>query len=371
MPRRIHQDGKPGETADRRGGGERSAVVGADRVGQAVGAKDALEILLRRNRRGRQLRPAAEQVSAEAVGHGQRVAVDAVAGLELALEVGRPELVRAGALGCGPAGVRQVAPPAPVLDQTQAFENVTGGAGRRKPQAGLSLRQPQDQLAGTPVGVLVSSLDQRFHDFRIGPMRAMPRRPTSVLKTRHSIPPAPPDPLVPRHPADPVSLAQLRHREQLALRIQHEPHSLPHLRRFAPGHPSTVPSPLQRPAPWAQRTQWRLEGLTAKAYRATRGIQLIQQSRAEPAAAADSLRSATPAAEPQAGRRPKSPPTGGGSVRAVAKRVALFVAAAAAGLSFTWLSMISDAAEAMAWPGILIDHVLNPVEPGTIRKDPD
>ena len=58
-------------------------------------------------------------------------------------------------------------------------------------------------------------------------------------------------------------------------------------------------------------------------------------------------------------------------MRAVAKRVALFVAAAAAGLSFTWLSMISDAAEAMAWPGILIDHVLNPVEPGTIRKDPD
>jgi len=28
-------------------------------------------------------------------------------------------------------------------------------------------------------------------------------------------------------------------------------------------------------APWAQRTQWHLEGLTAKAYRATRGIQLI------------------------------------------------------------------------------------------------
>src|SRR6266404_5013596 len=72
--------------------------------------------------------------------------------------------------------------------------------------------------------------------------------------------------------------------------------------RLAPrstGHAFTVPSPLQRPAPWAQRKPWHLEGLTAKAYRATRGIQLIQQSRAEPAAAADSLRSAALAAEPQ------------------------------------------------------------------------
>jgi hypothetical protein len=40
-------------------------------------------------------------------------------------------------------------------------------------------------------------------------------------------------------------------------------------------HAFSVPSPLQRPAPWAQRTPRHLEGLTAKAYRATRGLQLI------------------------------------------------------------------------------------------------
>ena len=40
--------------------------------------------------------------------------------------------------------------------------------------------------------------------------------------------------------------------------------------------------------PWAQPTRWHLEGLTTKAYRVTRGIQLIEQSRAEPAASADS-----------------------------------------------------------------------------------
>jgi hypothetical protein len=62
----------------------------------------------------------------------------------------------------------------------------------------------------------VSSLDQGFHDLRIGPMRAMQRRPTSVLQSPHPIPPEPPEPLVPRHSADPVALAQLRHREQLS-----------------------------------------------------------------------------------------------------------------------------------------------------------
>jgi hypothetical protein len=230
-------DREPGEAADGGGGGERVAVIGADSLGQAVDAEDPLEILLRRDGRRRELRSAAEQVSAEAVGHGQGVAVKAVASLELALEVGRPELVGIGALGGGPAGVREVASAAAILDQPQAFEDVTGGAGRGKPQVGLPPGQPQNQLAGTPVRVLLSSLGQGFHDLRISSMRAMPRRPTSVLQPRHSILPKPPKPLVPGHPADPVALTQLRHREQLSLRIQHEPHPLPHLRRFAPGHP--------------------------------------------------------------------------------------------------------------------------------------
>ena len=68
--------------------------------------------------------------------------------------------------------------------------------------------------------------------------------------------------------------------------------------------------------PRAQRTPWHLEGLTTKAYRAPRELQLIQQPRAEPAAAADSLRSAALAAEPQAVRRLRvlfSRPAGGTS----------------------------------------------------------
>jgi hypothetical protein len=69
----------------------------------------------------------------------------------------------------------------------------------------------------------MSSLDQGVDDLWIGRMRArvrqvraMHRRPISVLQSPHPIPPEPPEPLVPRHSADPVALAQLRHREQLS-----------------------------------------------------------------------------------------------------------------------------------------------------------
>jgi hypothetical protein len=41
------------------------------------------------------------------------------------------------------------------------------------------------------------------------------------------------------------------------------------------GHAFTVSSPLQRPAHGLSAHPWHLEGLSAKAYRASRGIQLI------------------------------------------------------------------------------------------------
>ncbi len=62
--------------------------------------------------------------------------------------------------------MREMASAVAILDQAQALEDVAGGAGGGKPQIGLPLRQPQDQLAGAPVGVLVANLGQGFHDLR-------------------------------------------------------------------------------------------------------------------------------------------------------------------------------------------------------------
>jgi hypothetical protein len=55
----------------------------------------------------------------------------------------------------------------------------------------------QEQLACAPVGMPVPS--QGLDDLGIGPLGAMQRRPTQSSRPA-SLPPEPPEPLVPRHP---------------------------------------------------------------------------------------------------------------------------------------------------------------------------
>jgi len=73
--------------------GEWDAVVAADYGGQAVLAEEALEDRLSELVFGRDQGLASEQVAAEAVDDGERVAVTAIAGFEVTFEV------------CGPHGV--------------------------------------------------------------------------------------------------------------------------------------------------------------------------------------------------------------------------------------------------------------------------
>ena len=88
------------------------------------------------------------------VGDGQRIAVAAVAELELALEVGAPQIVGRSALGQRRAA-RTVARPAATLDQAVAVEDRMDGALGRNPDVAV---QPADQeladLAGAPVRLL-------------------------------------------------------------------------------------------------------------------------------------------------------------------------------------------------------------------------
>ncbi len=88
------------------------------------------------------------------VGDGQRIAVAAVAELELALEVGAPQIVGRGALGQRRAA-RAVARPAAALDQAVAIENGMDGALGRHPDVAV---EPPDQeladLARAPMRLL-------------------------------------------------------------------------------------------------------------------------------------------------------------------------------------------------------------------------
>ena len=86
------------------------------------------------------------------VGDGERVAVAAVAELELALEVGAPQIVGRGACRQRRA-VRAVARPAHALDQAMAIEHGMDGAFGGNPD-----------IAGEPA-------DQQLADLARAPMR--------------------------------------------------------------------------------------------------------------------------------------------------------------------------------------------------------
>jgi len=88
------------------------------------------------------------------IGNGERIAVAAIAELELALEVGAPQIIGSGTRGQRRAA-RAVARPAATLDQAMAIEHRMDGAFGRNPDIAI---EPPDQqfadLARAPVRFL-------------------------------------------------------------------------------------------------------------------------------------------------------------------------------------------------------------------------
>src|SRR5690349_10377156 len=98
------------------------------------------------------------------VGDGQRIAVAAIAELELALEVGTPQIV--GPSACGQRrAARAVARPAAALDQAMAIEHRMDGAFGGNPD--IAIEPPDQQLADfarAPVRLLGFEADNQALD---------------------------------------------------------------------------------------------------------------------------------------------------------------------------------------------------------------
>ena len=99
------------------------------------------------------------------VGDGERIAVASVAELELALEVGAPQVIGRGARGQQRAA-RAVARPAAALDQVVAVENRMDGAPGRNPD--IAVKPP----------------DQEFADLARAPMRLLTLEPDDCTAAR-------------------------------------------------------------------------------------------------------------------------------------------------------------------------------------------
>ena len=90
----LHPPDAQRRQAVNRGRGEGRAVVGANRVRQSDGAKQRAKHRLDTGPANRGQRLTDQQHATVVIGDGQRITVAAIPGLELAFEVGRPDLIR-------------------------------------------------------------------------------------------------------------------------------------------------------------------------------------------------------------------------------------------------------------------------------------
>src|SRR5215468_832983 len=170
------------------------------------------------------------------VRHGQGIAVDAIAGPEVALEIGRPQIVRVCRRRRHDTGMRVGAPPAPFLDQSAAGQQVARGAGRGQLQLGRAPAQPLQDLSWAPARMLPPCPADRVGHRGRDAVRAVVRRSAPFAQPRGAFRVVPGEPFVASLSAHPVALTQLTHRVQVLFTIDDEPHPLVHGCRLRPRH---------------------------------------------------------------------------------------------------------------------------------------
>ena len=179
----------------------------------------------------------AQQKSRVLIRDRERVAVDPVAGAELAFEVGSPQIVRR--VGADRHNARMLVrvASAPAADQTAPREELRGGA-RRRPV--LDLRMPaaehREQLPRPPVGVQPAKFAEQLGQHGTHDGRAAVRPSTAIGQPTPAILGKPGEPLVADAPAHAVALTELHHRKAVAHRLAHEIQTLLHGITLLPRH---------------------------------------------------------------------------------------------------------------------------------------
>jgi hypothetical protein len=208
--------------------GEGHAVVGADGAGQAILSEQSVEDGAHAVAfRGEQA-VAGEEVAGVLVGDGERVAIDAVAGPEVPLEVRGPEIVRLRRDRRDHAGVLRVAPAPAFLDEAAAGQEIAGGADGGPVQGRLPRSQPGQELGGAPARMLAARRADHRRDGRGDAVRALMGRAAAIAQPLASVLLEAVEPLVAGLAADAVPRAKLDHRIEIQPVILDEALSLVH-----------------------------------------------------------------------------------------------------------------------------------------------
>jgi len=163
-------DREPRQAAER-GGREGHAVVGSDDPREAEFLEEAREDGPGIQVGGGAEPLAAQEKTAEAIHNGQRITIEAVSSAELALEVGRPDLVGFGHGRVGSPWVSRTGASSALGDQAVPPEDVAARASRRPFPIGVFVGENREELFHSPAGVSLAGLNQRRHESRGSVMR--------------------------------------------------------------------------------------------------------------------------------------------------------------------------------------------------------
>jgi len=221
------------------GGGKGRAVVTADRVGEAVFSKQSQEVAF--DASGLHIRKAmaTEQVAAEVVDDGERVAVLAVAHEELAFEIHGPDLVGSGGVEGRRAWMLPASMMSPRTDAAVAFENIEDRAACRQCPTGKTFLESLQDLSRAPsvsAVLLENALDELVRSL----MGARVRRPAMIVESPDSALAEAVEPLVAGDPADAVTKAKLGHRPVATFEVLNKMVSFEHWISLHPGHSASL-----------------------------------------------------------------------------------------------------------------------------------
>src|SRR5262245_39427364 len=210
------------------GGGERHAIVGAKGSRQAILAEESVEDRTDTHPLSREQPVTRQQIARVLIGHRQRIAIEPIARAEVALEVGRPEIVGLRRRGRDDTGMLIVSPPAPLPHQPAAGQEIARGAHGRPPEARVTRLQPRQELGRPPAWMLPARRADQYRDLPAYAMGTVVGRPAAITQGEPAALFEAREPFVAGLAADAVTRAEFGHGLQVQPAITNEPLSLLH-----------------------------------------------------------------------------------------------------------------------------------------------
>ena len=195
-------------------GGTGHAVVGAEACGPPARCEHAGEDGLGLGHPGRSEGGTAEQKAAVAVGHGERSTIEPVARVDVARELGAPDLVGSQDQAGGLPRMATVATGSSLGHHARTAEDITNRGARGSRPAGMAFLEHCQPCLGAPRRVMLAPFDEGLDDVLGGLMGAGERVTRAILQTWWTGYARAVDPLVRRRTTDAVPCAHRSDRQR-------------------------------------------------------------------------------------------------------------------------------------------------------------